>query len=65
MTDQQVNALVQFIGIVSQLGGALLLIALFAVLRANTLRRDYFRIWGHAWLALMITSRNCRTVTTA
>jgi diguanylate cyclase (GGDEF)-like protein len=54
MPTDQVNGLIQLVGIVSQLGGAVLLVALFAVLRAHTLRRDYFLAWGRAWLALAV-----------
>ncbi|MGH7617986.1 MAG: GGDEF domain-containing protein [Gemmatimonadaceae bacterium] len=43
-----------FIGVVIQLGGALLLIALFELLRRFVLRRAYFRAWGTAWSAMAI-----------
>ena len=42
------------IGTFVQLGGALLLITLFALMRPYTRRRAYFRTWGKAWLALAI-----------
>ncbi|MFL5577283.1 MAG: GGDEF domain-containing protein [Gemmatimonadaceae bacterium] len=54
MPTEQVNGLIQFIGLVSQLGGAMLLVTLFAVLRAHALHRDYFLAWGRAWLALAV-----------
>ena len=54
MPTEQVNGLIRFIGVVSQLGGALLLVALFALLRSHSRRREYFRQWGRAWLALVV-----------
>ena len=43
-----------FIGTFVQLGGTLLLIALFSLMRRYTRRRIYFRTWASAWLALAI-----------
>ncbi|HET7459083.1 MAG TPA: GGDEF domain-containing protein [Gemmatimonadaceae bacterium] len=54
MPTEQVNGLIRFIGVVSQLGGALLLVALWALLRSHSHRREYFRQWGRAWLALVV-----------
>ena len=54
MPTDQVNGLIQFIGIVSQFFGAVLLVALFALLRTRALQRDYFDAWAWAWLSLMV-----------
>jgi len=54
MPTEQVNGLIRFVGVVSQLGGALLLVALWALLRSLSRRREYFRQWGRAWLALVV-----------
>jgi diguanylate cyclase (GGDEF)-like protein len=43
-----------FIGVVIQMGGALLLIALFGLLRRFALQRAYFAAWGAAWAAVAI-----------
>ena len=43
-----------FIGVVIQMGGALLLITLFGLLRRFALRRAYFAVWGAAWTAVAI-----------
>lgn len=48
----QVRGLLDFIGIVLQFGGAILLVALFLLLRPYAARRRYFRTWTKAWLAL-------------
>lgn len=54
MTNVSVTALVGFIGIVSELGGALLLVSLFVLLRQQATRRPYFRVWGWAWVSVSI-----------
>jgi diguanylate cyclase (GGDEF)-like protein len=54
MPTEQVNGLIQFIGIVSQFFGAVLLVALFALLRTRALHRDYFDAWAWAWLSMMV-----------
>lgn len=55
MSPEQLNAFVSFIGILTQLGGAIALVALFALLmRSQTHRRKYFATWGRAWLALSV-----------
>jgi diguanylate cyclase (GGDEF)-like protein len=43
-----------FTGVVIQMGGALLLIALFGLLRRFALRRAYFAAWSAAWTAIAI-----------
>src|SRR5438552_6007563 len=40
-----------FLGVVVQLGGALMLIGLFALLRRHVFRRAYFGVWAYAWAA--------------
>lgn len=48
------KALLAFLGIVSQFGGALLLVVLFVLLRRYANRRTYFRAWFAAWIALTV-----------
>jgi diguanylate cyclase (GGDEF)-like protein len=43
-----------FVGVVVQLGGALLLIALFLTLRRFVIRRAYFTAWAMAWTAFAV-----------
>src|SRR5690242_18677744 len=43
------TAVISFIGVVVQLGGALLLVLLFSLLRGYVLRRSYFAAWTAAW----------------
>jgi diguanylate cyclase (GGDEF)-like protein len=43
-----------FLGVVVQLGGVLMLIALFLTLRRFVLRRGYFSAWITAWVAFAI-----------
>src|SRR5687768_5125485 len=43
-----------FLGTFVQLGGTLLLFALFMLLRRYARRRKYFRIWSNAWGALAL-----------
>ena len=47
-------SLVSLIGAVVQLGGCVLLLTLFALLRRHADRRSYFSSWGSAWLALTL-----------
>jgi diguanylate cyclase (GGDEF)-like protein len=49
---QALHILTAFIGVASQLGGAVLLVALFVLLRGYARRRAYFRAWTIAWIAL-------------
>ena len=49
MPDGDLTAVVSFIGVVVQLGGELLLVLLFALLRGYVLRRGYFAAWTVAW----------------
>jgi diguanylate cyclase (GGDEF)-like protein len=49
MIDGDVTAVVSFIGVVVQLGGELLLVLLFVLLRGYVLRRGYFAAWTWAW----------------
>ena len=54
MPTEQVNGLIQTIGVIAQFFGALLLVGLFALLRTRALRRDYFNAWARAWLSLVV-----------
>ena len=49
MIDGDLTAVVSFIGVVVQLGGELLLVLLFVLLRGYVLRRSYFAAWTAAW----------------
>lgn len=49
MLDGDLTAAVAFIGILAQLGGELLLVGLFLLLRRFVLRRSYFAAWLGAW----------------
>jgi diguanylate cyclase (GGDEF)-like protein len=49
MFDGDLSAVVSFIGVVVQLGGELLLVLLFILLRRYVLRRGYFAAWTAAW----------------
>lgn len=49
MIDGDLTAVVSFVGVVVQLGGELLLVLLFALLRGYVLRRSYFTAWTGAW----------------
>lgn len=49
MIDGDLSAVVSFIGVVVQLGGELLLVLLFVLLRGYVLRRGYFAAWTAAW----------------
>lgn len=55
MTSDQVGALIAVIGLLSQLGGALLLVCLFAaLLRSHPRPQSYFRQWTRGWMALVV-----------
>lgn len=49
MVDGDLTAVISFIGVVVQLGGELLLLLLFVLLRRYVLRRSYFGAWTLAW----------------
>jgi diguanylate cyclase (GGDEF)-like protein len=49
MVEADLTAVVSFIGVVVQLGGGLLLVLLFMLLRRYVLRRGYFSAWTGAW----------------
>lgn len=49
MLDGDLTAVVSFIGVIVQLGGELLLVLLFMLLRRYVLRRGYFAAWTAAW----------------
>src|SRR5581483_2259132 len=48
----QTFPVLSFLGVVIELGGALMLIGLFLMLRRFVLRRGYFTAWGMAWMSL-------------
>jgi diguanylate cyclase (GGDEF)-like protein len=50
MIEGDLTAVVSFIGVIVQLGGELLLVVLFMLLRRYVLRRGYFAAWTAAWL---------------
>ena len=50
MVEADLTAIVSFIGVVVQLGGGLLLVLLFMLLRRYVLRRGYFAAWTGAWI---------------
>jgi diguanylate cyclase (GGDEF)-like protein len=50
MPAGDLTAVISFIGVVVQLGGELLLVLLFVLLRRYVLRRGYFAAWTGAWL---------------
>jgi diguanylate cyclase (GGDEF)-like protein len=50
----QTVSVLSFIGVVVQLGGALMLIALFMLLRRFVLRRGYFSAWVAGWAAFAV-----------
>lgn len=52
MFSDQTSAVVSLIGIVVELGGALLLVGFFVLLRRFVLRRPYFTTWTWAWVAI-------------
>ena len=52
MFSDQTSAVVSLIGIVVELGGALLLVGFFLLLRRFVLRRPYFTTWTWAWVAI-------------
>src|ERR1044071_6070933 len=49
MIEGDLTAVVSFIGVIVQLGGELLLVLLFTLLRRYVLRRSYFAAWTAAW----------------
>jgi diguanylate cyclase (GGDEF)-like protein len=55
MNPDEVGALVAVIGLLSQSGGALLLVCLFAaLLRSHPRPQPYFRQWTRGWVALVV-----------
>ena len=50
----QTFPVLSFLGVVVQLGGVLMLIALFLTLRRFVLRRAYFKAWATAWVAFAV-----------
>jgi diguanylate cyclase (GGDEF)-like protein len=55
MNRDEIGALVAVIGLLSQSGGALLLVCLFAaLLRSHPRPQSYFRQWTRAWMMLAV-----------
>jgi diguanylate cyclase (GGDEF)-like protein len=55
MTRDEIGALVAVIGLLSQSGGAVLLVCLFAaLLRSHPRPQSYFRQWTWGWVALVV-----------
>jgi diguanylate cyclase (GGDEF)-like protein len=55
MNPDEVGALIAVIGLLSQIGGALLLVCLFAaLLRSHPRPQSYFRQWTRGWAALVV-----------
>jgi diguanylate cyclase (GGDEF)-like protein len=55
MTRDEVGALLAVVGLLSQAGGALLLVYLFAALqRSHPRPQSYFRQWTRGWAALVV-----------
>ena len=50
----QAISVLSFVGVVAELGSALMLFALFVLLRRFVLRREYFTAWANAWAALAV-----------
>jgi diguanylate cyclase (GGDEF)-like protein len=55
-SPSQAFSLLSAIGVVADLGGALMLIALFLLLRHFVLRREYFSAWANAWMAFAVAT---------
>lgn len=55
MSSFSLGAFIGYIGILSELGGALVLVALFAVLLRDAARRPFFAVWLWGWIALAIS----------
>jgi diguanylate cyclase (GGDEF)-like protein len=54
MYPEDIGELISFIGLLTQTGGALLLVGLFtALLRGHPRRQPYFREWTRAWVWLL------------
>lgn len=54
MYPEDIGSLISSIGLLTQTGGALLLVVLFAaLLRAHPRRQPYFREWTRAWIWLL------------
>ena len=48
------NRIVQFAAILLELGGALLIALLFAIIRRSSIHRAYFSTWTLAWYAMVV-----------
>jgi len=54
MLLDSVQLYIRYLGIIVQLGGSLVLLGLFLLLRRYTRRRRYFIEWGKAWVAVSL-----------
>src|ERR1043165_3682301 len=54
MPVQVQTSVVPFLGVLVQLGGAVLLVAFFMLLRRHVIRRTYFSAWVSAWGAIAV-----------
>lgn len=52
LPPDQTFPVVVFLGVLVQLGGMLMLIGIFYLLRGHVLRRSYFSAWAGAWTAI-------------
>jgi diguanylate cyclase (GGDEF)-like protein len=53
MTPEDIGALISTIGLLTQAGGAVLMLVLFSVLLRANQRRPYFAYWTRGWAALV------------
>jgi diguanylate cyclase (GGDEF)-like protein len=54
VAPEQTFPVIQFLGVLVQMGGALTLLGLFLLLRGFVLRRPYFSAWMWAWAAFAV-----------
>jgi diguanylate cyclase (GGDEF)-like protein len=54
MSNDQVQTLVAYLGVIVQLVGSVLLVVLFFLLRRNMSRKAYFGMWAWAWLCVTL-----------
>ncbi len=54
MTQTPESTVLSFLGVLVQLGGAVLLVGFFMLLRRYVFRRAYFSAWVAAWLSLTV-----------
>ena len=54
MTPEDIGSLISLIGLLTQMGGAVLMLVLFSVLLRANPRRPYFALWTRGWTALVV-----------